>query len=93
MDTNNMDLQELSSNCGKTILSLIKEVEDISAFNNMSGLKKKEYVITKLQSVLPDYYIQHKFIIDNMIDTIILVSNKPDLVKASTKPFFYCCGC
>jgi hypothetical protein len=53
-----------------------------------TGVEKKEYVIGLIKSNLPQFYEDHSFFIDIFIDTIILVSKNPTVIKAGKN----CCS-
>lgn len=82
-----------------TILSYIKEAEKLpllSLTTKNDGYKKKEFVLKMIQENMPDIYENHGLLIDVIIDSIILVSNNPSIIKIEEKiikGFFMCCGC
>lgn len=89
-----LDQRLQHSMMSSAILKYIKDVENDSLQNLISGFKKKELVLKLIQNNMPALYQQHTILIDIMIDTLILVSNNPDILKADlSKPFYLCCGC
>lgn len=74
------------------ILKYIKDIENKALCINMTGIQKKNAVITLIQNNMPTIYEDHPIFIDIMIDTLIYVSNTPSILKGD-KPIFMCCGC
>lgn len=94
MGTNDIDDMHQYTTTLDTILKYIKDIEMESSKHPLSGLQKKEYVIKRIQHM--PIYQQHSLLIDAMIDSLILVSNHPNILKADnicSNTFFLCCGC
>lgn len=76
------------------ILKYIKDTEDISLKNNMSGLQKKTYVLNLIQDNIK--IDMNPLLIDVMIDSLIYVSNNPSVLQSTknhSNTIFLCCGC
>lgn len=74
------------------ILTYMKNVEDKSKDTKLSGTQKKDFVMSLIKDNLPNLYEDHTFLIDAMIDTFILLSNNPTILKAEEKCInFLCC--
>jgi len=61
-----------------------------------TGIEKKEYVIGLIKSNLPQFYEDHSLFIDIFIDTIILVSKNPTVIrggKTCCSQFLKCLKC
>ena len=95
MGTDDLDQRLYYSMISNIILKYIKDTEEESVHNTMSGLRKKEIVlqlVSKNASINKDNMI----LIDVMIDALIAVSNNPSLIRAEhvcPKAIFLCCGC
>ena len=79
------------SNASKMVLQFIKDAEEKSLSEHMSGMKKKEFVIELIKENLPQFYTEHSLFIDVFIDTAVLVSNNPSVIKAEKKCILLCC--
>ena len=75
------------SNASKMVLQFIKDAEE----TDMPGLKKKEFVIGLIKENLPQFYTEHSLFIDVFIDSAILVSNNPSVIRAQSKCVSFCC--
>jgi len=91
MGTNDLDDVLNYSIMTNAILKYIKDAEGYSSQIKISGLQKKENVIQHIQHNMPLIYEKHSIFIDVMIDTLILVSNNPSVIKADK--FYFGCGC
>ena len=67
------------------ILKYIKDAENASLKNKMSGLQKKDFVINLIKYNMSNIYQNHSSIINAMIDTLIHVSNNPGILKADNR--------
>jgi len=84
------DLDE-SLNCSmmmNAILKYMKDAENVSLNNKMTGLQKKDFVIKMVKNI-PQVYNEHSHLIGALIDSLILVSNNPNVLKADKTT---CCG-
>ena len=78
------------------ILTYIKDVEDKAVKTPLTGSQKKDFVMSIIKDTLPRLYEDHQFLIDFMVDSFILISNNPTILKAQEKclkSVFLCCGC
>ena len=78
------------------ILKLIHDSEEkaIKSDFDVSGKEKKEWVISQIRINLPNFYYEHKMLIESMIDALILVGNDPKviLLEKSVCKIFSCCN-
>ena len=92
MGTDDLDDVLNYSIMANAILKYIKDIEISSSNITMSGLQKKENVINHIKHNMPLIYEKHSVFIGVMIDTLILVSNNPSVIK-SDKKLYFGCGC
>jgi hypothetical protein len=69
------------------ILKFIRETEEMYISKDLKQTKKKDYCVNRIQEALPEFFNAHEDLIMVMIDTLILVSNNPELLKVSKKCF------
>jgi hypothetical protein len=92
MGTDDLDKRLHYSMMTSALLKYIKDVENKGLYVNMSGIEKKDAVISLIQNNMPTIYQDHGIFIDVMIDALICVSNTPSILKGD-KQIFMCCGC
>lgn len=76
------------NNISDKILKYMKVAEH----TDLVGLQKKEFVLEMIKKQLPDLYTDHKFMIDIMIDSIIVILNNPSIIKVKKNFFKNCCS-
>lgn len=69
------------------ILKFIRETEEMYISKDLKQTKKKDYCVNRIQQQLPEFFNAHEDLIMVMIDTLILVSNNPEILKVSKKCF------
>lgn len=73
------------------ILQFMKDAENKSL--DMDGKQKKDFVIALIEKNLPNVYKEHHLLLEVIIDTLVLVSNNPTIIKAQSKCInFLCCS-
>jgi len=92
MGTDDLDKRLNYSMMTSAILKYIKDVENKALYVHMSGMQKKDAVISLIENNMPTVYQDHSIFIDVMIDALIYVSNTPSILKGD-KQIFMCCGC
>jgi len=73
------------------ILDFIKETENLYINKDIDKKQKKEYCLTQIKTTLPDFYKEHEELIIVLIDTLILISNNPEILKVVKKNCLNCC--
>lgn len=68
-----------------TVLQFMKSAENKSL--DMSGEQKKIFVVGLIKKNLPTLYDEHSLLLEVVIDTLVLISNNPSIIKASSKCF------
>ena len=61
---------------------------------SVTGVQKKQWVITAIRTNMPEFYNQHEMLIDTMIDSLILIGNNPTVILAQKrleKSLLNCC--
>ena len=89
MGTDNLNETLNCSMMTNAILKYMKDVENDSLRDKMTGLQKKDFVLKMVQNNIPHIYQEHSHLISAMIDSLVYVSNNPDIIKADKST---CCG-
>ena len=77
------------------VLQFINDAEkkSISQDYNVTGIQKKQWVITAIRTNMPEFYNQHEMLIDTMIDSLILIGNNPTVILAGKRlEKTFCCN-
>jgi len=77
------------------VLQFINDAEkkSISQDYNVTGIQKKQWVITAIRTNMPEFYNQHELLIDTMIDSLILIGNNPNVILAEKRlEKTFCCN-
>ena len=80
-----------------SILQYIHNAEEraISQDYNVTGVQKKQWVITEIRRNMPYFYSKNLLLIDTVIDSMILIGNNPAVILAGKKvkeSIFNCCN-
>lgn len=63
----------------------------ISKDYSVSGVQKKQWVITKIRKNMPVFYNENKLLIETMIDSMILIGNNPSIIFPQNEKKSFCC--